>query len=364
MKKLFILTCLFSLSLPSGIFASSSWQDKSSEIPTTTLDKHINIPYISFVKSRGNDYLVGNPNQLFQVLPDGIIDLTPDLVKFGMNNIRQIATDGSGWLVIGDMNTWQTKPDIAMHYDGKYWKNVSYFIRALPHDEWIGEIVGKQGIWYVVTDKHLYAWHDALTEPAVIPLPNSFKEQRTSAINIHPVQNGWILNFEQKNGPKSITAGHDIIDRRFFFFDGQNFQELTSLFGNISNYSTIGSNGGNILIIGATIDANSTSYKAFLSDGKKVTNVSSHLKDLLPENIPATSQYFLNQSQITWSGEAWIFINATKHLAIWNQNQKPKLLPDMSDIILNVGYGKNGTVLLSGYKNENSTSPLLKFFMP
>ena len=282
MKKLFVLTCLLSLSLPSGIIASPSWQDKSSEIPATTLDSHINLPYISFVKSRGNDWLVGNPNQLFHVMPERILDLTPDLAKFGMSDIRQIATDGSGWLVVGDMNTWQSKPDIAMHYDGMYWKNVSQMIRSLPHDEWIGEIVGKQGIWYIVTDKHLYAWHDALSEPAIIRLPESFKEPRTSSINIHPVQYGWMLNFEQKNGPKSIAAGHDIIDRRFFFFDGQNFQELTSLFGNLSNYSTIGSNGGNILVIGATINADSTIYKAYLSDGIKVTNVSGTLKESSP----------------------------------------------------------------------------------
>ncbi|MDF1497084.1 MAG: hypothetical protein P1P90_03405 [Patescibacteria group bacterium] len=364
MKKLFALICLLSLGLPSGLRATPSWQDKSSQIPETVLDTHINIPYISFVKSRGNDWLAGNPNQLFHVMPDRILDLTPDLQSFGMSDIRQIATDGSGWLIIGDQKTWQTKPDIVMHYDGKYWNNVSQIIRTIPASEWIGEIAGKQGIWYIVTDKNLYAWHSALSESAVISLPESFREPRTSAIGISPVANGWILNFEQKNGPKSIAMGRDIMDRRFFFFDGLNFQELTSLFGNISNHSTIGTNGSNILVLGAYIDTDKIIYNAYLSDGVNVTNVSGHIKDLIPDFIPVNSQYFLNQAKITWSGNSWIFTNSTKKLAVWNQNQKPKLLPDSETNILDVGYGKNGSVLMSGYKSKDKITPSLTFFQP
>jgi hypothetical protein len=365
MKKLFAFLCAICLFAPFGTTASPSWQDRTTEIPTTTLDSHVNLPYLSFSTGRGTDWLIGNPNRLFHVMPDRILDLTPDLQKFGLSNIRQVATDGSGWVILGDMSTWQTKPDIAMHYDGMYWKNVSQIIRSLPQDEWIGKITGKQGFWYIATDRNLYAWHDALSEPAKIILPESFKEPRTSSINIDPVQHGWILNFEQKNGPKSIIMGHDVMDRRFFFFDGQNIQELTSRFGNISNHSTIGSNGGNILVIGAIIDADQTRYKAYLSDGLKVTDVSGHLKNLLPENIPINSQYFLNQARITWSGESWIFTNATKNLAVWNQNQKPKLLANTDHTVLNAGYGKNGTILISGYKTvETATTPFFSIFKP
>jgi len=364
MKKSLAILGILGLLAPFGTTASPSWQNTSPNLPASVLDAHVNLPYFSFSVSRGNDWLVGNTNQLFHVSADTVLDLTPDLQKFGFNNIRQVATDGSGWLIVGDISTWQTKPDIAMHYDGKYWKNVSTAIRLLPHDEWIGEITGKQGVWYFVTDKNIYLWHDALSEPAKITLPGAFKEPRTSSISIHPVQYGWMLNFEQKNGPKSIYAGRDVIDRRFFFFDGQNFQEQTSAFGNLSNYSTIGSNGANILVMGAVINAKTVDYKAYLSNGKNITDLSGHLKDLLPQNISPNSQYFLTQSKITWSGESWIFTNTSNKMAFWNQSHKPKFLPDAPFNILGVGYGKHGTVLISGYKNTEPPSPALTLFKP
>jgi hypothetical protein len=344
---------------------AASWQDRSSEIPTTYLDKYVSIPYISFSKSRGNDWLAGNQNQLFHVLPDRIIDLTPDLKKFGFGNIRQISTDGNVWLILGDAHIWQSKPDIAMIYDGKYFKNVSTFLKTIPRDEWINQITGKQGLWYIVTDKNIYSWHSALSAPSKITTPSSFKEPRVSAITIHPVTHGWILNFEQKNGPKSISQGRNITDRRFFFFDGQNFQELTSLFSNMSNFSTIGSNGSNILAIGSVINNDSTIFKAFLSDGINITDVSSNLKTILPANIPSYSQLFLNIGNIAWSGSAWVFTNDTKNLAIWYQNQQPKLLANTYDNIIDVGYGKSGTILMSGYNtNVANIFPRLIMLQP
>jgi hypothetical protein len=362
MKQFLAAIILFSLFLPPQAQASS-WIDRSAEIPTTTLDEYIKIPYLSISKSRGRDWLAGNPNQLFHVLPDRTIDLTPTLKEFGLGSIRQVATDGKVWLIIGDANIWQSRPDLAFIYDGKYFNNVSNIFRNLPKDEWIGQITGKDGLWYIATDKNIYIWHSALNEAAKISVPNSFKEPRLSFLRMHAVSHGWIIEFEQKNGPKSISLGKTITDRRFFFFDGQNYQELTSLFGNISNFSTVGTNGGNILVIGAVINNSSYHYKAFLSDGIKVNDVSGHLKNLLPQSIPPSVQHFLNQATITWSGNSWIFANATNNLSIWNQSKQPQILKDPVDNFLDIGYSKNGTVLISGYKQkQGSLTPLLLQF--
>lgn len=363
MKPYLIIICLLSLLLPPRAIAAN-WQNKSTTLPATYLDNYIKMPYLSISVSRGHDWLAGNPNRLFHVTTDNIIDLTPRIKKFGLTSIRRVATDGSSWLIMGDAEVWQTHPDVAFTYDGKYIKNVSSAIRDIPRDEWISQITGKNGLWYIVTDKNIYAWHDALTKPAKISLPTSFREPRIENPKMHSVKHGWMVEFTQKHGPLSITHARNITDRRFFQFDGQNFQELSSLFGNnMSGESVIGSNGGNILVIGTVYDMFSYHYRAYLSDGKQVTDVTHAFKQILPAKITPTSQIFLNQAAITWTGKSWLLHNHKHNLATWRQSDHAKLLPDTSDIILAAGYGKNGSALLSGYKNnDDHISPRLLLY--
>lgn len=350
-KPLFlILICLLIYPAPSQ---AQTWRDISVEMPQTVLDEYVNIPYISFTSSRGSSWLAGNPNQLFLVLPEKIIDLTADLKDFGFTGIRQVATDGSSWLILGDAHVWQSKPDIAMLYDGKYFTNISNIIHYIPGDEQITQITGKQGLWYIITDKNIYLWHQALTSPAKINLPAPFKEPRLSAVKLHPVKNGWIAEFDQKNGPKSLKSGQDILDKRLFYFDGNRFQELTSLFHNISNYSSIGTNGSQILVIGADLNGNSFKNKAFLSDGITVYDVSNTFSEILPTTINPESQDFLTQTQIVWSGNSWNFLNTNRKIAIWQPGTQAKYAPDTSDNFLSAGYGSNGLMLFSGYKIKN-----------
>ncbi len=353
MKKplfLLLITCLLVTPIKTD---SAQWRDLSDQIPQTVLDEYVEIPYISFAVSRGTDWLSGNPNQLFHVLQDKIIDLTPDLKEFGLTGIRQVATDGSAWFIMGDAHVWQSFPDMALIYDGKYYTNISNVIHHIPSDEQITQITGKQGLWYLVTDKNIYLWHQVLNSPAKIDLPNAFKEPRLSGIKLHPVKNGWIAEFEQKNGPKSLKSGQDVLDKRLFYFEGSRFQELTSLFDNISNYSTIGSNGTHILLIGAKINSDGFRYKAFISDGITITDVTASCSSILPAQINPESQNFLTQSQIVWSGNSWTFINSNKQIAAWQPNTTAKILPQTLDNFIISGYGKHGQTLLGGYRNEN-----------
>ncbi|MBD3281639.1 hypothetical protein GF391_02730 [Candidatus Uhrbacteria bacterium] len=363
MKPYLVIISLLSLLIPPQTQAAA-WQNNSEIIPDTFLDKYIELPYLSISVSRGHDWLAGNPNRLFHAMNDGSIDLTPRLKDYGFTSIRRVATDGSSWLIIGDAEVWQTRPDLAFIYDGKYLKNVSHVIRDLPRDEWISQITGKNGLWYFITDKGIYAWHNALTQPAKISLPDSFKEPRIGNPKMHSVKHGWIVEFTQKHGPLSIAHARDITDRRFFHFDGQNFQELSSLFGNnMSGDSIIGTNGGNILIMGAVYDMLSYNYRAYLSDGKRVTEVTPALNALLPQQIKPTSQIFLNQTTVIWTGKSWLLHNNKRNLATWEQSSPARLLPDTSDIILAAGYGKKGNALLAGYKkNEANTNPRLLLY--
>ncbi len=364
MKRILALILIACILFPSGTQASN-WLDRSAEIPATVLDGYVDLPYLSFVQSRGSDWLAGNPNRLFHVLPDKIIDLTPDLMKFGFSNIRQISTDGSGWIILGDAHVWQTQPDLAMHYDGMYWKNISHVIRSIPRDEWIGDVAGKQGMWYIATNKNLYGWHTAFDEPVKIQVPESFLEPRASELRLHSVLHGWIIEFEQKNDPKSLALGQTVIEKRFFFFDGQNFNEITSALDNPSSYATTGTNGHDLLVISVSITPERFQYHAKTTNGKNFSDNDKKISPILPRDILPTSQLFLNQSKIIWTGSAWLIISPSNQTAIWHPATNAKLLPPTTDTFINAGYGKNGIVLLTGYKNNQGTlTPRLVQFQP
>lgn len=364
MKRILILILIACIIFPSYAHAGN-WIDRSAEIPETVLDSYMDLPYLSFVQSRGNDWLAGNPNRLFHVLPDKTIDLTPDLIKFGFSNIRRMATDGSGWIVIGDARVWQSQPDLAFHYDGMYWKNISHVIRAIPRDEWVGDIAGKQGMWYIATHKNLYAWHTAFDEPVKITVPDDFMEPRTSELHLYPVEHGWIIEFEQKNDVKSLTRGESVIEKRFFFFDGQNFNQITSALGNPSSHTTIGTNGKEMFIIGASLTPDAVHYRAYTTNGKNFNNHINKLTAIIPADISPSSQSFLNQSKIIWTGSAWLIFSPSNQTAIWHPATNAKLLPPTTDTFINAGYGKNGIILLTGYKNNQGTlTPRLVQFQP
>ncbi len=364
MKRIFILFLIVYILFPSHAQAGN-WLDRSSEIPKTVLDNYVDSPYLSFAQSRGNDWLAGNPNQLFHVLPNKIIDLTPDLIKFGFSNIRRVSTDGSGWIILGDANVWQSRPDLAFYYDGMYWKNISHVIRSLPHDEWISDIVGKQGMWYIATHKNLYSWHTAFDELIKINIPSAFTEPRSSEFHLFPVSYGWIVEFEQMNDSKSLALGQTVIEKRFFFFDGQNFNEITSALGNLSSYTVIGTNGHDLLVAGACITPGQIKYQAMTTDGKNFFDHLKKLTTILPFNILPSSQLFLNQSKIIWTGSAWLIISTSNQIAVWQPSTNAKLLPPTVDTFINAGYSKNGIVLLVGYKNNQGIlSPRLVQFQP
>ena len=348
---------LFLLPVISKAESKITWQDRSQEIPQTVLDEHISSAYLSFSASRGDEWLVGNPNQLLQVLPDKTINLTPQLSDIGYKNIRQVASDGEGWLIIGDSSIWLSESDLAFRYDGMYWKNVSHILTSLPAQEWLGTVIGKHGIWIIPTEHHLYMWHEALNEPAIIPLPDALNEPRVSPLSFNAVREGWIVDFVQQNGPKSIVWGSPQYDKRFFFFDGQNFQEITSKLGSPSIYSALGSNGNEILLIGAITSPkdNTFQFVALRTDGQKIINVTRNFRYIFSNNLTLPQQPFLTQSRITWNGKTWILIDQAKNCATFDNTNPVASCGLTKDTFLNLGYGLNGKTISVGFaKNQQN----------
>ncbi|MFA6503625.1 MAG: hypothetical protein WCT54_01570 [Patescibacteria group bacterium] len=251
----------------SAMAASLSWTDLSAQIPTTTLDEMADYPLLSFASSRGTEWLVGNPNQLFQVTSQQkIFDLTPDLKKFGLQKIRQVASDGQGWIVVGDSSPWYSQPDLAFLYDGMYWKNASGVMASLPPQEWVGQIIGKRGLWIIPTSRGLFVWQSSLKTIANIPLPKNLMDNGFDKIDFYALKYGWLM---------AVEIGQD---KHHYLFDGQNFQDVSPRIGQTNKTTAIGSNGAAALIVTAQTDTKIPKVTATYFDGRSSYKLDAHFR--------------------------------------------------------------------------------------
>lgn len=354
-----LLTVLFALAWtfsPAGAF--DIWTNRSAEIPNTVLDPYRTDPYFTIASGRGKDWLAGNSNQLFHVLSDRILDLTPALAERGFKFVRQVATDGSGWLVIGDSSLTLQHADLAFHYDGMYWKDARGLLNGLSPAAWIGDISGMHGLWILPGETDVRLWHDALDTPAQIPYPPSFREPHEGSLEFYPVHNGWIATFAQKNGAKTMAHGQPRTDRRFFFFDGQSFSEQTASFQGLSGDSALGTRGDELLVFGLAYaeDHLNPIPRAFLADGARIRPLPA-LQSSLSRQAPA----LFSGGMLVWDGIRWNFFNAfqdwfsIEHDADFIAHSKTR------DIFFATGYGLDGNLLLAGYQidPQNNIIPTL-----
>ncbi len=327
----------------------ADWLDLSAQIPTTKLDDYADTPYLSMVTSRGDQWLAGNKNQLFMVNGDKIKDLTPDLKDFGFVSLRQVAGDGQSWLVIGDSGFWNAQPDLAFVYDGVYWKNVSYLMSNLPPEEWVGHAVGKRGLWVIPTSHGVYIWDSSLTQPASVAYPAAFREPGVSDINFHAVENGWVAEFTQANGPKSKAFGSRVLDRRFFFFDGTSFKEITGAFRGLGDRSVVGSDGTKIFAFGVSRTLPKTaSIQGLLSDGNSTQDLARIVRRLW--DIRETRPLLVNGKAV-WTGKGWLLTDENNNLAICDV-AVCRMQKKTRDTVLDAGYGNAGRALLVGYARD------------
>ncbi|MBU2566798.1 hypothetical protein KKG46_04545 [Patescibacteria group bacterium] len=337
---------------------------KSNETQYQVLDAGNQIPYFSFASSRGDEWLIGNANELFHITKNNTYDLAPTLKENNFLSIRKIATDGQNWLVLGDSTLWNAQPDLAFLYDGMYFKNISNILYNIPDHEWIGNISGKQGLWLITTDKNIYLWHNALSELSPLELPLAFKEPRVSDIELTPITKGWLLSFIQQNGPKSIAHGYPIFDRRIFYYDGNTIQETTSLYKNISSLSAIGSNGKYAIIIGAifSTDKLTPEFAYFESTGLEVKQIQLPKNNIFNNSLSAHRQPFLSGGRIVWTGKSWL-IHDNINILEFTKASDLISYSQTEYTIINSAYGSNKQAVLVGYqKQNNSIVPKIELF--
>lgn len=316
------------------------WTDLSAQIPTTTLDQTDSYPLLSFASSRGTEWLAGNPNQLFQVTSKGkVFDLTPDLKKFGFQKIRQVASDGQNWLVVGDSSPWFTQPDLAFQYDGVYWKNVSAVMTSLPPQEWIGQIVGKRGLWIIPTSRSLVIWQSSLKTIANIPLPSELTQNGYRKMNFYPLRNSWLMAVETSSG------------RYFYLFDGQNFQRADRFLGVTNLTTTLASNGGAVLSLTALTDPKKPAVIATYFDGQFSRRLDQHFASFVDGKKKEI--LFFPEAGMVWDGKSWILKDYLKHFSIFNGRSPASRLPDTRDFFIDSAYGTSGAALHVGYNKNN-----------
>lgn len=345
MKRLFRLVCtvtvlglIFVNSAEAGSKAESrkskvaelTWSDLSTKIPATVLDEHVDMPLFSLVASRGQEWIAGNPNQLVFVTAKGVTDLTLQLKEFGFRSVRQIASDGQQWLVVGDSGYWQAQPDLAFRFDGKYWKNVSFVMGQMPPQEWIGQIVGRRGLWLLPTARGLYAWDNGMTQIAAIPLSDEIRDSRSRTF--HAVRDAWIADIINKDGA-----------RKFFRFDGETFTDITPKFNGADTRIALASNGADVFAAWP---------KGIYTDGVKIRSVGRALAALDGTKRKPTPHAFWSDGLAVWNGKRWILWDAQKNLSTFDSRAAVRL-PDTRDTFLDAGYGTNGSVLFVGYATVN-----------
>jgi hypothetical protein len=331
---------LFILGTRSASAASLRWTDLSAQIPTTTLDTISGYPLISFASSRGTEWLAGNPNQLFQVTSKGkIFDLTPDLKKFGFQKIRQVASDGQGWLVVGDSGPWFTQPDLAFQFDGVYWKNVSPIMTSLPPQEWVGQIVGKRGFWIIPMSRSLIIWQSSLKTIANYPLPAELIQNGYQKLNILPLKNGWFMAVESGSG------------KSFYVFDGQNFKRVDRQLAAINETTTFASNGAAVLALTALTNPKKPIVVAVYFDGLYAKRLDQHFSffvDQVKKEI-----LFFPEAGLVWDGKNWILKDYRRHLMSFSGRSSAFRLPDTRDFFIDSAYGTAGSALHVGYNKNN-----------
>lgn len=343
-----ISVCAICLALARPTLATApvlKWTDLSSSIPTTTLDQTDSYPLLSFASSRGTEWLAGNPNQLFQVTSKGkIFDLTPDLKKFGFQKIRQVASDGQNWLVIGDSSPWFAQPDLAFQYDGLYWKNVSPVMTSLPPQEWVGQIVGKRGFWIIPTSRSLIIWQSSLKTIANIPLPSELTQNGYRKMNFHPLRSNWLMAVETSAG------------KSFYVFDGQNFQRAERFLGATNLTTTLASNGAAVLVLTAMTDPKKPAIVATYFDGQSSRRLDQHFISFVDRKKKEI--LFFPEAGMVWDGKSWILKDYRKHFSIFNGRSPASKLPDTRDFFIDSAYGTSGVALHVGY-NKNSHGDLV-----
>ena len=328
------------------------WTDLSGSVPTTTLDQTASYPLLSFASSRGTEWLAGSPNQLFQVTSKGkIFDLVPDLKKFGFQKIRQVASDGQSWLVIGDSGPWFSQPDLAFRYDGIYWKNVSPVMAALPPQEWVGQIVGKRGFWIIPTSRSLIVWQSSLKTIANIPLPPEIIQNQYQEMIFYPLRTGWLMDIKTSAG------------RCFYIFDGQNFKKADRFLGAINQTTTLASNGAAVLSLTAINSplrkgdkGGSATVIATYFDGQSSRRLDQHFMSFVDNKKKEI--LFFPEAGMVWDGKSWLLKDFRKHLMIFNGRNPAWRLPDTRDTFIDSAYGTSGAALHVGY-NKNSRGELI-----
>jgi hypothetical protein len=332
--------CLFSASPVSA--ADLKWTDLSASIPTTVLDKTSDYPMLSFASSRGTEWLVGNPNQLFQVTSKGkIFDLTPDLKKSGFQKIRQVASDGQTWLVIGDSGPWFTQPDLAFRFDGMYWKNVSPVMAALPPQEWLSQVTGKRGLWILPTNRSLYVWHSDLKEIVNVLLPGELIRDGFSRMEFHALAQGWLARVDS---PK-VT--------RYYLFDGQNFTDAGQRLGVMNNTTAIGSDGGRALVMTAVNENKRCSIRALLFNGTTVRRLDASFRNFVDR--AKNEIRFFPEASMVWDGKSWLMADRSRHLATYDGHQPANLLPPTRDSFIVTAYGMAGQSLHAGFTRDKNS---------
>lgn len=253
-------------------------------------------------------------------------DISADIRNVGMWRVDDIVSDGKTVLFLNNVAPRNNSIEVIA-FDGSYKNLTASFRKALASGEGIVQLAGNSGKWALTTSKGRVLVYTPSTDtfkqaadfgvelipylagnPKSVGYVQNHVSNRTLAIGILPLKDGWLLSREAPwlNGPNMHFKA------RFAFVDQDAFAIELDTKGLVMDYVTsLASNGDSALIAGI---GNSQPFGphgnppviVFTFDGKTFTEISSTF--ISSQQKPIFPEY-LGHAQIAWTGTSWMILN-------------------------------------------------------
>lgn len=256
-----------------------------------------------------------NGGQVYRYDGTTQVNITLDIRNAGLSRVDDIVSDGSSVLFLKNVVRLDNSFEI-LKWNGSSYVGVGSYIRnSFATNEGLRSIVGRDGIWYIVsTNNRLLRWSGDSSTPVNVTLPSNAKPANTTnnlyqidhttinsdyEIGIVPVANGnWIIVARDGSSTRSTTL---------YRYNGLNFTSIESAVW----VSLLASNGTEAVaaLYGGGICASPSLYKSNGLSFQIIPNTGGGACSAPSENPPIFENTIMG-----WDGSDWLIVIHGKRL--------------------------------------------------
>ena len=306
-----------------------------------------------------------NGGQVYRYDGSTQVNITRNVRDAGISRVDDIVSDGQSVLFLKGVVARNNQFEVVKYQNGSYTNLTSTVRSSFASDEGIGQIVGRNGTWYIVTSKgRVLRWSGDSYAPVTVTLPTDLQTNATNSFynlqsyfqgnfplgygetvfTIQPVSgSAWlmVLSYDHYAMSDAYTASN-----KMYRYDGTNFADITSSFGSYT-YAAVASNGTDALVI-----STSNSYAHWDSQH------TSALGYLLVNNsnVRSYSSNVTIRGKAVWTGSNWMVVDDdTKRLVHISEGAIDDLGKTV-DYFVTAASNGNGTTLVGGAVSTDALS--------